>query len=62
MVFWLLGKDNLLCVRRRKLVVTTDSNHGLRVYPNLAADMVVTGADQPRRAHITYIRRESSSS
>jgi transposase InsO family protein len=55
-VYRLLCQDNLLCVRKRKFVVTTNSNHGLRVYPNLAADMVLTGVDQLWRADITYIR------
>ena len=32
----LLREDNLLCLRKRKFVVTTDSNHGRKVYPNLA--------------------------
>ena len=27
-VYRLLREDNLLCVRKRKFVVTTDSNHG----------------------------------
>jgi len=31
-----MREDNLLCVRRRKFIVTTDSNHGRRIYPNLA--------------------------
>jgi putative transposase len=35
-VYRLMREDNLLCVRRRKFVVTTDSNHGRKVYPNLA--------------------------
>ena len=52
----LLREDNLLCARKRKFVVTTNSNHGLRVYPNLAAGMVPTGVDQLWRADITYIR------
>src|ERR1019366_524710 len=33
----LMREDNLLCLRKRKFVATTDSAHGLRVYPNLAA-------------------------
>ena len=61
-VYRLLSEDNLLCVRKRKFVVTTDSNHGRKVYPNLAATMVLTGMDQLWRADITYIRlRESLS-
>ena len=55
-VYRLLREDNLLCARKRKFVVTTNSNHGLRVYPNLAAGMVPTGVDQLWRADITYIR------
>ena len=53
-VYRLLREDNLLCVRKRKFVLTTNSSHGLRVYPNLAADMVLTGVDQLWRADITY--------
>jgi putative transposase len=52
----LLREDNLLCVRKRKFVVTTDSNHGRKVYPNLARAMVLTGMDQLWRADISYIR------
>ncbi len=52
----LMREDNLLCIRRRKFVVTTDSTHGLRVYPNLARDLVITGVDQLWRADITYVR------
>src|SRR5208282_4030788 len=33
-VYRLMREDNLLCVRKRKFVVTTDSNHGRKVYPN----------------------------
>jgi transposase-like protein len=36
-VYRVMREDNLLCVRRRKFVVTTDSNHGRKIYPNLAA-------------------------
>ncbi len=30
----LLREDNLLAIRRRRFVRTTDSDHGFRVYPN----------------------------
>ena len=30
-VYRLMREDNLLCVRKRKFVVTTDSNHGGKV-------------------------------
>jgi putative transposase len=52
----LMREDNLLCFRKRKFVATTDSAHGLRVYPNLAAALVVSGVNQLWRADITYIR------
>jgi putative transposase len=55
----IMREDNLLCLRRRKFVVaTTDSNHNLRVYPNLAGGMKLTGIDQLWIANITYIRLE----
>jgi putative transposase len=52
----LLREDNLLCLRKRKFVVTTDSNHGRKIYPNLAGQMRLTGLDQLWIADITYIR------
>jgi len=52
----LLREDKLLCVRKRKFVVTTDSQHAYQVYPNLACDMVLTGINQLWVADITYIR------
>ena len=58
-VYRLMREDNLLCVRKRKFVVTTDSNHHRKVYPNLAGEMVLTGIDQLWVADITYIRLES---
>lgn len=55
-VLRVLREDNLLCLRRRKFVVTTDSNHKLPVYPNLARDLEVTGLNQLWVADLTYIR------
>ena len=55
----IMREDNLLCLRRRKFVLTTDSNHNLRVYPNLAKEMELTGIDQLWIADITYIRLET---
>ena len=58
-VYRLMGEDNLLCVRKRKFVVTTDSNHGREVYPNLAGEMALTGINQLWVADITYIRLQT---
>jgi len=55
----ILREDNLLCRRKKRFVVTTDSNHSLRIYPNLAGKMEVTGLDQLWIADITYIRLET---
>jgi transposase InsO family protein len=52
----ILKTDNLLAVRRRKFVVTTDSNHRFRVHPNLAESMELTAVNQLWVADITYIR------
>jgi putative transposase len=52
----LLREDNLLCIRKRKFVVTTNSNHGCKIYPNLAGKMTPTGVDQLWVADITYVR------
>jgi transposase InsO family protein len=57
-VYRLMREDNLLCLRKRKFVITTDSNHGRKIYPNLAAEMELTGVDQLWVADITYIRLE----
>ncbi len=54
----LMREDNLLCVAKRKFVVTTDSGHEGKVYPNLAGSMLLTDVDQLWIADITYIRLE----
>jgi len=55
-VLRLMREDNLLCLRRRSFVVTTDSNHNLRIYPNLAKDITPTIINRLWVADITYIR------
>jgi putative transposase len=55
-VYRLMREDNLLCLRRRKFLVTTNSAHPLPVYPNLACAMTLSGRDQLWVADITYIR------
>jgi len=54
----IMREDNLLCLRRRKFVVTTDSSHGFHIYPNLAGSMELTGINQLWISDITYIRLE----
>ena len=52
----IMREDNLLAVRQRRFVVTTDSEHEHTVYFNLAGRMQLTGINQLWVADITYIR------
>ena len=54
-VLRLMRADNLLCLRKRAFVRTTDSNHELRIYPNLARELKPSGLNQLWVADITYI-------
>ena len=55
-VLRMMRQDNLLCVRRRSFIRTTDSRHSLPVYPNLARELEPTAVNQLWVADITYIR------
>lgn len=55
-VLRLMRQAELLCRRRRRFVVTTDSQHGFHIYPNLSRRMELTGLNQLWLADITYIR------
>jgi Transposase and inactivated derivatives len=55
-VLRIMREDNLLCLRRRLFVRTTNSDHKLPVYPNLARELKVNGLNQLWVADITYIR------
>ncbi len=52
----IMREDNLLAIRYRKYILTTDSQHDCPVYVNLAARMTITGVNQVWVADITYIR------
>jgi putative transposase len=49
----------LLCLRRRKFVLTTDSNHEQPVYPNLVRKLLLNEIGQLWVADITYIWLET---
>ena len=57
-VLRLMRKDSLLCAKKVFKPQTTDSNHSLRVYPNLAGNLEVNGPNRLWVADITYIRLE----
>jgi putative transposase len=52
----IMREDNLLAIRYRKYILTTNSKHDCQVYLNLAARMTVTAVNQLWVADITYIR------
>ena len=55
-VLRLMREDNLLILRKRRFVHTTNSDHRLPIYPNLVPELIVTGCDQLWVSDITYIR------
>ena len=52
----LMQKHHLQHRQKRRFVRTTDSKHGLPVYPNLIQDLVIDRPDQVWAADITYVR------
>lgn len=55
-VLRLMRQDNLLCLRKRRFISTTDSRHSLSVYPNLVPEVRLSSINQLWVADITYIR------
>jgi putative transposase len=51
-----LREDNLLAVQPRAFVATTQAQHELEVYLNLASRLTLTGMNQLWVADITYVR------
>lgn len=51
-----MEEHGLLPEIKRAYVVTTDSAHGLPVYPNVGKDREVNGPNEVWAADITYIR------
>jgi putative transposase len=52
----ILQADNLLALRRRKFVRTTNSAHGFTVHPNAAQYVIPTAINQLWVSDITYLR------
>src|SRR5947209_8910604 len=55
----IMREDNLLCLRHRKYLVTTDSRHRFAIYPNLAGGLQLTDVNQLLISDLTYIRLET---
>jgi len=52
----ILREDNLLSLRRRRYVLTTDSRHPYWIYPNTASKLKLHAMNQLWVADLTYIR------
>lgn len=52
----LMRQDNLLCKKKSFKPVTTDSSHGLPIYPNLLKGAKITGLNQVWASDITYVQ------
>ena len=59
-VLRLMRNDNLLAIRKRRYVLTTDSDQHRAAYPNWAQTLQVDGIDQLWQADITYVRMRRS--
>jgi len=55
-VLRLVRQDNLLCPKKKFKPKTTDSSHGLPVYPNLLKSRTITGLNQVWASDITYVQ------
>ena len=55
-VLRLMRADNLLALRKRRYVLTTDSHHPFAIYPNLVPRLVLNGVNQLWVSDITYVR------
>jgi len=54
-LFAVLREEGLLVVRKKRFIVTTNSHHWMRKYPNLVRDMTLTRPEQLWVSDITYI-------
>jgi transposase InsO family protein len=58
-VLRLMRQDNLLCLRKKSFLRTTDSAHPFPVFANVAATLTPTAVNQLWVADITYVRLHS---
>ena len=60
-VLRIMREESLLCqIKKRFVIVTTNSRHGFPVYPNVLATTALSAPDQAWVADFTYIRLRSA--
>ena len=59
-LFDLLASRGMLIKRRRRRIITTDSNHWMRKYDNLIGQVAINRPEQVWVSDITYLRLNSS--
>ncbi len=59
-VLRLMRNDNLLAIRKRRYVLTTDSDQHRAVYPNWANSLQIDGLNQLWQSDISYVRMRRS--
>jgi putative transposase len=60
-VLRIMQEESLLChIKKRFVMVTTNSRHGFPVYPNVLASVTLSAPDQAWVADFTYIRLRSA--
>jgi putative transposase len=60
-VLRIMREESLLCyLKKRFVIMTTNSRHGLPVYPNRLNELVLSAPDQAWVADVTYIRLRSA--
>lgn len=60
-VLRIMREESLLCqIKKRFVIVTTNSRHGFPVYPNVLAGVTLSAPDQAWVADFTYIRLRSA--
>ena len=55
----LMHEDNLLCLRKKRFLATTNSDHSLPVYPNFAAEVDITAPDLLWASDLTGVHPKS---
>jgi putative transposase len=59
-VLRIMREESLLCyLKKRFVIMMTNSRHGLPVYPNRLNELVLSAPDQAWVADVTYIRLPS---